>query len=583
MYKILIADDESIVRMSLRAMVDWESEGFEIAGDVQNGEAALAFMKQADIDILLTDIRMPNMDGIELLSRLSELDAPPATIVLSAYDDFAYVRQAFKLGAEDYLLKSDMTPDGLLNCVRSASSRCAERIVSMNATRIASIHAERIASIHAERIASMHAAHAEQSEHVAVAKQTEHMANATQEAPTIVNAPPIDDAQQIYDAPPSPAEQLKLAAKGMIEPQYGLFNQTYMIAGLEVDNWGEQVKRFGGSMEHDFVRPMISYAEQVPRLASKCHICSITPSRYVLLYSFDKSVPEPQETFASICAQVIRNWRNYMNVAASAGIGGAGDGIGDFTGLLDDAWKTLSLKFVLGRGGVYSEKHRRFFMPDAVEPYAAQYKALLEGIKNGLLPKDDFTKFTAPFYSMSKKDALSRVLGLLYYISIGFIEVGDDILYALDPNCNYYEKLERLQSVRDMEIWLDNMLRWFCDFVERRYKYKQADVIEKAKRFIYDHYCDPDISLAAVAGYAGLSEKYFSSRFNKETGQPLSAYINELRIAKAKELMNNMDMKVYEVCDAIGFNNVEHFTRVFKKLTGVTPSEYRQADYSKAT
>jgi YesN/AraC family two-component response regulator len=113
--RILIADDESVVRMSLRSIVAWKKEGCEIVGDAQDGLAALEILRKTPVDILFTDIRMPGMDGIELLKRIKELENPPIAVALSAYEVFPYMREAFKLGAKDYILKSELTAQGQMD------------------------------------------------------------------------------------------------------------------------------------------------------------------------------------------------------------------------------------------------------------------------------------------------------------------------------------------------------------------------------------------------------------------------------------------------------------------------------------
>ena len=108
MYTVLIADDEAIVRMMLSSMIDWDEMELKLAGCVSNGREALAYLEQHPVDILITDIQMPVIDGLELIRRVKEFHTQPEILVLSAYNDFPYVRQAFKLGIYDYCLKREI-------------------------------------------------------------------------------------------------------------------------------------------------------------------------------------------------------------------------------------------------------------------------------------------------------------------------------------------------------------------------------------------------------------------------------------------------------------------------------------------
>lgn len=124
---IVIADDENIILTWLKKNIEALSPEYRVVASCVNGSQALACIEERDIDVLFTDIRMPVMDGMELMKRLGEQKKLPYTIILSAYDDFLYARDAFKLGAREFLLKPEITREGLLECLRLAEARMAEQ------------------------------------------------------------------------------------------------------------------------------------------------------------------------------------------------------------------------------------------------------------------------------------------------------------------------------------------------------------------------------------------------------------------------------------------------------------------------
>ena len=131
--------------------------------------------------------------------------------------------------------------------------------------------------------------------------------------------------------------------------------------------------------------------------------------------------------------------------------------------------------------------------------------------------------------------------------------------------------------MRSLELWLNNYyFRWIMDYNAHHADRKQADMMIRAKRFIMDNYANPELTLGSVAGFIGLNEKYFSTRFTKEEGLTFINYLTGVRIRKARELMETTDLKIYEISQSVGYNSVEHFTRVFKKLCGVSPGGYRK-------
>jgi two-component system response regulator YesN len=119
MKKILIVDDEYIVRLGLKTIVDWAGFGYTLAGEAANGKEAFEFFEKTPVDVILTDIKMPVMDGLELTRKVRARDKKAQIIILSHYDEFSYAQEAIKLGAFRYILKSELTKDNLENVLKS--------------------------------------------------------------------------------------------------------------------------------------------------------------------------------------------------------------------------------------------------------------------------------------------------------------------------------------------------------------------------------------------------------------------------------------------------------------------------------
>lgn len=124
MIKVLIVDDEVLMRVTLRSMIEWEKYGFEIVADCTSGYQALEYMENHTVDLLVTDVKMPGISGLELLKRLAEENRAPVTIILSGYNEFDLVREAFRLGAADYLIKGEMNEKSLLQVLGGIRQKC---------------------------------------------------------------------------------------------------------------------------------------------------------------------------------------------------------------------------------------------------------------------------------------------------------------------------------------------------------------------------------------------------------------------------------------------------------------------------
>ena len=128
MYSILIIDDEPIVKIALRSILPWEEHGFSICGTASNGLEAMPLIEKHQPDVIITDLKMPEMDGLELIRTLKEKNYPGEILVLSNYEDFDSVRSALLLGAADYLLKIKISPDTLLACLNKTTEKLHEKL-----------------------------------------------------------------------------------------------------------------------------------------------------------------------------------------------------------------------------------------------------------------------------------------------------------------------------------------------------------------------------------------------------------------------------------------------------------------------
>lgn len=516
MYNVVVADDETIIRTSITTLINWKVIGFQVIGDAVNGKGVLAILEDNHVDVVITDIKMPIMDGIELIENLMLRKNPPLIIVLSAYNDFLLVRNAFKLGAVDYILKSDISEIVLKECMLNLKKQLDN-------------------------------------------KGYQHQL--------------VDNSVPVLESDTNQEEILKEIILGKKEVQEKFFTERYHLVCLEIEDFDQQILQFGKDIQASFVHPLINFAKQIPRVASKCIVISISPSRYILCYSAEG---EAMEQVKSISRQVMNVWKNYMNISVSVGISSMGGEEGSFPRCLQEVYHALSMKYIFGKEQVYTPEHwGKFDVIRALETRES-YRALVSSIKqadNDVMLKEQ-RKFFSIISTMTLQEAKRECLNLIYYIAMMFAEGHDTAWNAYYKNTDFYHTISRLKDIRDMEMWLVNFIRGIVEYIENQYDHKSMDMIELAKSFIGDHYSDPAISLGAVAEFVNLSEKYFSTRFRKETGTSFVGYLTELRIKKAQEMIERTNMKIYEISEAVGYGSVEHFTRVFKKVTGRAPSAY---------
>lgn len=179
--------------------------------------------------------------------------------------------------------------------------------------------------------------------------------------------------------------------------------------------------------------------------------------------------------------------------------------------------------------------------------------------------------------SGSLEEGRLRVLAVILATARQFKRSDGDFFDIFGQRIDYFQKLERIQEVRSLRLWMVNYLSWVTSYSSSRLDVVRTDAITMAKRYILEHYQDGGLSLKEVAEYVGLSEKYFTTKFTKECGETFLSYLTGLRVQKAKELIKTTTFKMYEIGEMVGYNNPEHFNRIFKKAVGMSPAQYRKA------
>lgn len=513
MKKVLLVDDDTIVRITLRSLMDWGRYGYEIVADASNGEQALRYLTEHPVDLLITDMKMPIMDGLQLLKELNDRNQMPCAVVLSSYDDFKLVRESFRMGACDYLLKSDINEETLSGLL----ARLSRELL-------------------------------------------------------------VEEIEE----PRAPEREKVLVdmATGRTSLDAGFFDMDYYLIQFEIDEFSQHVSRFGNDLAGELTGPFLEFARQIPRVAARCILGRISPSRYLMLYQISEE-GQSRDNVVSTCRQLKNVWNNYMNLPVSAGISNPGHTAADFMDCFETAGRQLELHYLKGQGTLCYPWEQGRLAWERIVQAEADYEKLMHGIQTSdeLVVEAEKQVLFQRIQTLPLEEGRKECLAVISLIARALRDVQQTIWTVVQENVDYYQKLDRLLDTRSLEIWMNNYFRWILDYQSHAFDSRQADMMIRAKRFLMDNYSNPELTLGSVAGYVGLNEKYFSSRFTKEVGSTFSNFLTEIRIRKAKELMDKTDLKMYEISQQVGYNNVEHFTRVFKKVCQISPSAYKKSDF----
>ncbi|MBQ8305843.1 MAG: response regulator [Blautia sp.] len=519
MYKAIIAEDEFLVRMGVKMSINWESFGIEVVADVSNGKAALEQYEKHHPDLILTDIRMPMMDGMELMRTIREKDKRCRFIILSCLEEFDLVKEAISLDVTDYILKLTMSiPD-------------MEKV--------------------------LHKAIEELSLYDGKGKKLQLP------DPLILAGKVLDFLR--YNRRGMP-EELRNSALPFGE-------KNLRVIGIVLRNPGETMELlrdpYGGLLSFA-VRNVL--AEILEKYADGMVLEESCREYYIVAGM--RAAANMENQIREMLETIRKSLKRVFMLRLSFGVSGTGDSLESLPDLYVQAGKCLEYAFLYPQGSFLSwellkntdvstvlrEKYRTFC---SSEELPARCRKLLDQAEERLLKEPDFHDFVR------------------FFTHLVDVEIGDAVLDSENRYMLVHQTIDRMQSAEDFDdlsaLFIDCQKK-LSDYQDRQASFSKpvAMVIE----YIRKNY-GGDLSLTRIAEYVELSPNYICSLFKKETGGNLTGYVMEFRINRAKELFFSTNMKSYEIAEACGFVDESYFSKSFKKVTGLAPSEFRKKAYQR--
>lgn len=361
----------------------------------------------------------------------------------------------------------------------------------------------------------------------------------------------------------------EMSAQQVQEDAPEFFAERYAVVSLHLETAS------GPNTDMDVARQVMAGFERNPRYTLHCVGYLQNAQSAFLLYRV------MEEAYQERIQSMLRELQGYAArenaIEIEASVGFACEGAQMFEQAVDSVKKYDGLRYLQGESAIIDLDKNR------------------EGQERLLQKAQEYAKLADTLYGADDKNFAKEKERLYENLNTGDRSEAELVLYAVilavafrfEPDgiklwdifgqkYNYVDKIGRLEDIRSMKMWITNYLNWVMDYSISKIDMLETDVTVKAKRYLADHYDDAELTLAKVADYVGLNEKYFSNRFTKETGETFSNYLTQLRIQKAKELLRTTNFKSYEIAEMVGYRNAEHFTRMFKKETEITPAQYRK-------
>ncbi|MDF3005843.1 MAG: DNA-binding response regulator [Oscillospiraceae bacterium] len=526
MLQVVIADDEVRVCRLVQMLVDWNALGMELAGMASNGLEALELVEQAKPDILITDIRMPGCDGLELIERARQISPELEIVIISGYAQFEYAQSAIRYGVGDYLLKP-IKQEALNTTLKKLAERCQSRAASF--------------------VAMEDLRQSSQKDHDRLrGRLMEDLLQGRLEAPTV--------------------EQLKNEYGFPVGT--GLF-QVYIL----------KIDYIPGTIENASLLALQSKVAQVlePALKSFYNVGLLQFYRstgYGVLHFEPYQKSAIRRVLRDCLNQLVAQQLFYGSVEFSLAIGKAVQSSLELPQSLRSARLAICGRLVEGTGRL---------LESAPSPSPLRMRQVLDKYSHGMeravdaLSADEADRVVEDLRraAVQVPDARGYELLELVLAAGRMFAVRLHLNDQSDPVKDFAEHCELCGSAERLFDCLRCFQRRQLELLWEQQENEAIRPIRIAKQYIQQHYNEP-ISLEDVCAATGFSVSYFSTMFKKENGEGFSKYLAWIRIEQAKTLLQDTGLSIAEVCDRVGYNDLKHFTSTFKKITSLNPGQYRK-------
>ncbi|MGG1550271.1 response regulator transcription factor [Paenibacillus ferrarius] len=532
MYKVMLVDDDYPVLELLSEVIPWQQLGLSLMGTYENGLRAWEDSQRELPDILITDIGMPRMNGLELIARLKERKGNMRCIILSCHSEFQFAQQAMRLNVQDYLIKDTLDPKDLEKLLQQCKM-----------------------SLDDER--QSHWQHSKLSHLVDETKELRK----EQWLKNFIQQPLLN-----------PKEWMK-EAEG-----YGVLVEDSVClaaAGFLVDVKLAQ-KRFSSDQTLRFAITNVM-EEVLQTMDIRVMHAAYGVKESLFLFTFRRGIKRNMFEDTAACVQAIQTTLfRVLKLQMSFLIGDACQTPEQLKGNLKSLLTAESQRFYMEEGGIARLTHEAVEQKDIFAHYDEANSELRE-VLLGKQPDeigDVVERWTAfmraeAYAPETVKDWMLKLLldQKLKWQSLQMIRPS----YSTDT---LHKEIVDLSTLHEMKRWLSGHLQGIANLAGGSTGPSLRPEIMKACQYVSQH-LDRKISLEEVAEHCFLNPSYFSRFFKKEVGESFIEYVTRKKMERAKELLNQTNHPSSKICEMLGYDNQSYFIKTFKTYVGVTPVEYR--------
>ncbi len=531
-YTVLLVDDEEEIREGIIRKIDWEKYGFRIAGSAGNGKDALEIAESMQPDVVMTDIMMPFMDGLELGEQIARMNPEVKLLIFSGADEFEYAQKALRIQAVEYILKP-------IN-----AEELRDTLVKIKDT---------------------------------LDKEYEAKRNLETLREHYIDSIPVIREQTMTALVEGRLDREKLEKKSGIA-QIDLEAWGYTVGLLEVEPCQRKAVRELFS-NHDEALIPVTLKQTADEILSS--YVKATTFYYGDMAGVAANFYQEDEIFQLIegMNHVCKTMRKVYNVVVTGGIGMVCRDALELRQAREEAQTALTYRVSFGGG-------QAIYLGD-VEPQKNSVPrfqendetALIEAVKLGreeeigLQVKRIFEKIRGQILSNRQLEVYFIEVKIAFMRLLQYYEIQSEELFKEMEN---FQVVDEIHSFQEAENWMKQKSLDISRIIKETRKNSRSMITMRAKEYMQENYGDEELSVEKVSRILHVSPNYFSSLFKKETQVPFIAYLTDIRMKKAVELLDKTDDKSYMIAEKVGYSDPNYFSHVFKKHYGVSPQKYRK-------
>ncbi len=531
MYKVVLVDDEEYVMEGLEMCIDWQEYNMRIVGKAKNGEDALKIIKKEKPDIIITDIYMPKMDGLDLIEKTLEFLPHVKAIILSGYEDFKYAQTAIRNKAFDYILKP------------IESEKIEEVIVKAK-----------------ERIK----------------KEQKKIENEKKLREQLKKSMPI--LKEKY---------MRYLLRDILNWEELRNQHDYLNINLEDNNFVvlvmdlEEIKEIESERKQLITLGIKNKIQNKINEKFKGEVLEDYTRRFVVILNYNEKNNEPEliEGLQKITKTIKQTVKNFFGCKLTIGIGRAYREPDYIAKSYQEAKEALEYRIFLNEEIIYfgdvtiTKEKQPLLYPINIEEKLIMAQKLGD-VEGAIEQTKNFIEFYRQREDIPPEDLKRSCLQLIYIILRKLVAWNMPLTIFENFKKSIEEDIKSANSCSNLEDSLIAFMKQIAKKINDKKEEQTQSQIKRACDYIENNY-DRDLSLSEIASSVHLTRNYFANLFKEKTGKTVMEYLTEIRMRKAQALLKNTELKIYEITERVGFNNSNYFAKVFKKYYQVSPHQYR--------